>query len=54
MQDNPIKDQEALPEKIGFPSGTLYERPVRLDVLAAQKSIFVAIDKPADVLLDSY
>ena len=54
MQDNSTKSEETLPEKIGFPSGTLYERPIRLDVLAAQKGVFVAIDKPADVLLDSY
>lgn len=45
---------EKLPEKIGFPQGTLFERPVRLDVLAAKKGVFAALNKPADVLFEPY
>ena len=45
---------EKLPEKIGFPQGTLFERPVRLDVLAAKKGLFAALNKPADVLFEPY
>lgn len=45
---------EKLPEKIGFPQGTLFERPVRLDVLAVKKGLFAALNKPADVLFEPY
>ncbi len=42
------------PDKIGFPSGTLAEEPMRFDVLASAPGIFAAINKPADILMDSY
>lgn len=47
-------EEKNLPRKIGFPPNTLFERPVRLDVLAARKGLFAAIDKPADVLFEPY
>lgn len=43
-----------MPQKIGFPAGVLGENPLRLDVLAANAPHFVALDKPAGILLDSY
>lgn len=46
--------QNSLPEKIGFPAGTVAESPLRLDVVGAQFGKFTAVDKPADVLFDSY
>lgn len=45
---------EKLPEKIGFPPGTLFGRPARLDVLAAKKGVFAALNKPADTLFEPY
>lgn len=57
-QNQPEQIQEAtqatLPDKIGFPSGMLYERPLRLDIVDAKKGLFAAINKPADVLFESY
>lgn len=47
-------DAEELPEKIGFPPGTLFDRPARLDVLAAKRGLFAAVNKPADVLFEPY
>lgn len=41
-------------KKIGFPAGMLGEDPMRFDVLAEASPSFVAIGKPADILLDSY
>ena len=41
-------------KKIGFPAGMLGEDPIRFDVLAEASPSFVAIGKPADILLDSY
>lgn len=45
---------EPLPEKIGFPEGILTDAPIRFDVLSARKGIFAAINKPAEILMDSY
>ena len=42
------------PSKIGFPEGVLGEAPVRLSVLGSSFGRFAAIDKPADLLFDSY
>lgn len=44
----------ALPKRIGFPSGFLVDGPLRVDVAAAQFGKFAVVDKPADVLFDSY
>lgn len=41
-------------KKIGFPAGVLGEDPIRFDVLADASPSFVAVGKPADILLDSY
>ncbi len=43
-----------LPSKIGFPESVLLDAPVRVDVLVASKGKFAIINKPADVLFDSY
>lgn len=43
-----------LPTKIGFPAGMLGEQSLRVDVLASSFGKFAIIDKPADVLFDSY
>ena len=43
-----------VPDKIGFPQKTLFDRPARLDVLCAKKGIFAAISKPADTLFEPY
>lgn len=45
---------EVVPDKIGFPQKTLFDRPARLDVLCAKKGIFAAISKPADTLFEPY
>ena len=43
-----------LPKKIGFPASLLGEESLRVDVLSASYGKFPIIDKPADVLFDSY
>ncbi len=45
---------EVIPDKIGFPQKTLFDRPARLDVLCAKKGLFAAISKPADTLFEPY
>ncbi len=53
MSNNNISTSK-LPSKIGFPEGTLLETPVRIDVLDAVVGKYLIIDKPADILFDSY
>ena len=52
--DNIEKSQAKIPSKIGFPEGLLGDIPVRIDVLNAVIGKFAVVDKPADMLFDSY
>ncbi len=52
--DNIEKLQSKIPSKIGFPEGLLGDAPVRIDVLNGAVGKFAVVDKPADVLFDSY
>ncbi len=47
-------ENQKLPTKIGFPEGVLLDSPIRVDVISASKGKFAVINKPADVLFDSY
>ncbi len=48
------EESQRIPTKIGFPAGLLSDFPIRVDVLVAQKGAFAIVDKPADILFDSY
>lgn len=49
-----VNSTDGIPDKIGFPQKTLFDRPTRLDVLCAKKGLFAAISKPADTLFEPY
>ena len=40
--------------KIGFPEGLLTDKSIRIDILDAVYGKYAIIDKPADILFDSY
>ena len=40
--------------KIGFPAGSLLETPLRMEVAACKNGVYAVLNKPADVLFDSY
>ena len=41
-------------KKIGFPAGVIGSEPLRIDVVADASPFFIALNKPAGVLFDSY
>lgn len=41
-------------EKIGFAANSLCEKPLRMDVLSNNAPKFIAVNKPAGILFDSY